>query len=225
MDLYLSPISAYSRKVLLAFYEKDVPFNAVEIDLTDAQVRQQYRQLYPLGKVPCLKVGATLVPESSNIIEWLDQHYQVNKLLPAKPEEARVVRNLDSMIDQYVTANAILLFFQSFRPIHLQDAERIETAKVQIAYMYADLERRLNEQPQQWLVGGQLSMADLSLAAALTISSGIASLDQLPKLAAYLQMWQQRDSFIRAREGFDQAVAKMMAAQTARWAEANQAVM
>lgn len=221
MDLYLSPISAYSQKVLLAFYEKDVAFNGVEIDLTDAEERLRYRQLYPLGKVPCLKVGSTLLPESSNIIEWLDQHYPVNALLPHNLEHARLVRNLDSMIDLYITANAILVFFQSFKPTHLQDGERINTAKTQIVHMYHELEERLADQSSPWLVGGQLSMADLSLACALSISSGIHTLEQRPKLQAYLHMWQQRQSYINARAGFDHALAKMMAAQTARWAEAS----
>lgn len=214
MDLYFSPISAYSHKALMAFYEKDIPFNPVEVDLTDSHVREEFRQVYRMGKVPCLKVPEGLVPESSNIIEWLDQHYQVNKLIPTKAEEARQVRYLDRIADQYISANAILLFFQSVKPEHLQDGERIATAKRQIETMYIEVEQRLKNRHNQWLVGEHLSMADISLAAGLVVSAGFVTLDGYPRLQAYLQSWQQRQSFVKARAGFDDAVVKMVAALT-----------
>lgn len=210
MDLYFSPISAYSHKVLMAFYEKDLPFNQIAVNLADASVRQEFRQVYALGKVPCLKVGGTIVSESSNIVEWLDQHYQVNKLIPGKVDDARQVRWLDRMADQYLTANAILLFFQSLKPTHLQDPERQDTARRQMAYMYDELERRLNEQSGPWLVGSQLSMADMSVAAGLGPSTGFAGLEAHPALNEYLKSWQQRESYIQARSGFESAVAQMV---------------
>lgn len=212
MDLYFNPISPYSQKVLMAFYEKDIAFNPMVVNLADPRARAEYRQVYALGKVPCLKVGEKVLPESSNIVEWLDQHYQVNKLIPTKAEDARQVRLLDHMADLYLAANASLLFFQSIKPAHLQDGERQETARRQITYMYNDLERRLENGSGPWLLGRQLTMADLSVAAGTAQGVGFMGLEAHPNLAAYLKIWQQRESFVKAREGFEEAVVDVVTA-------------
>lgn len=210
MDLYFNPMSPYSQKVLMAFYEKDIAFNPLVVNLADPRAREEYRQVHTLGKVPCLKVGEKVLPESTNIVEWLDQHYQVNKLIPTKVEDARQVRLLDRMADLYLAANASLLFFQSIKPTHLQDGERQETARRQITHMYNDLERRLENGSGPWLMGRQLAMADLSVAAGIAQSVGFVGLDAHPNLAAYLKTWQQRESFVKAREGFEEAVANVV---------------
>ena len=48
MDLYFSYLSTYSQKVLLGLYEKNVPFTAHMVDLTDPEDREAYRKLLSL---------------------------------------------------------------------------------------------------------------------------------------------------------------------------------
>lgn len=215
MDLYFSPISAYSHKVLMAFYEKDIKFQPVKVDLADSAVMSEYRQFYPLGKVPCLKTHNEWIPESSNIIEWLDEHFQVTKLIPTKNEEARKVRLLDRLADQYLAANAITLFFQSLRPAAAQDQERIETAKRQIRATYETFEQCLekNQANGDFIYGNSLSLADISLLCSVIPSLGFVPLAESPRLAAYIERHQQRPSLLRARAGFEEAVVAMIEAR------------
>lgn len=212
MDLYCNPLSAFSHKTKMAFYEKDVSFNEVQVDLFDPESRQRYRELYPLGKVPCLKTPGGLIPESTAIIEWLDQYYQVPKLIPANPDDARQVRLKDRLADLYLTSNAALLFFQNLKPVEQQDQERIATAKRQIQVMYDEFEKALAGKNDKSLFvhGSQLSMADLALLAGLNGTSGFVALDHHATLARYLALHNQRPSVIEARKGFMEVVEKLM---------------
>lgn len=213
MDLYCNPLSAFSHKTKVAFYEKDVSFNEVTVDLFNPDARQHYRELYPLGKVPCLKTPSGLIPESTAIIEWLDQYYQVPKLIPANPDDARQVRLKDRLADLYVTSNVSLLFFQSLKPAERQDQERINTARHQIQAMYDYFEIELTGKSDKGLFvhGAQLSMADLALLAGLNGASGFLPLDHHPHLKRYLALHSQRPSVIEARKGFKEAVEGLLA--------------
>ena len=54
VKLYYNPLSSYSRKVLLAFEEKQQTFEHEIVDLFSAEAKAQYREINPLGKVPML---------------------------------------------------------------------------------------------------------------------------------------------------------------------------
>ena len=73
MKLYYNPISTYSQKVIIAFYEKALEFEPNIVNLMDPDDLAKYREVYPMGKIPCLVLDdGHLIPESSIIIEYLD---------------------------------------------------------------------------------------------------------------------------------------------------------
>ena len=73
MKPYFNPISTYSQKVLIVLYEKGIEFEPSIINLMDEDARQKYREIYPMGKIPCLQLDdGHIIPESSIIIEYLD---------------------------------------------------------------------------------------------------------------------------------------------------------
>jgi hypothetical protein len=79
----------YCARVRLALAEKGLAYEAVEIDLRDRPA-----WLYDLnasGKVPVLDDGFVL-PESSVIMEYLDERYPEPALLPAGREERAQAR-------------------------------------------------------------------------------------------------------------------------------------
>lgn len=212
MDLYFSAISAYSHKTKMAFYEKEVKFNPMLVNLANENQRGSFRELYPLGKLPCLHANGEWIGESTNIIEWLDTHYQTNKLIPEKPELARQARYWDRIADLYITANAVLLFFQGVKPEAKQDPERIAIAKRQIAVAYGMLEKTLHNQGK--LIGGgvEVSLAEISVGCGLVVSQNFVALNEFPGVANLLKQISARPSFEAAREGFEDAVGEMVAA-------------
>ena len=212
MELYCNPLSSFSHKTKMAFYEKDVGFTEILVDLFDTEERQRYRELYPLGKVPCLQTPQGLIPESTAIIEWLDQHYQVPKLIPTNPDDARQVRLKDRLADLYVTSNAALLFFQSLKPAQQQDAERIATARRQINVMYDYFEKELagTADAELFLHGNHLSLADIALLAGLLGAVKFEPLGNHTQLNRYLSRHSERPALLEARKGLEQAVARLM---------------
>ena len=67
MKLYYHPISSYSQKPLMAFFEKGCAFEPVLVNLMDEKAKEDYKIIYPMGKVPFLRIEEKnwSVPESS----------------------------------------------------------------------------------------------------------------------------------------------------------------
>src|ERR1700677_4122612 len=78
LKLYFHPLSSFCWKALVALYENETPFTPVSVDLSNETERAALLKLWPIGKFPVLRDDATdrTIPESSIIIEYLDQQYQ-----------------------------------------------------------------------------------------------------------------------------------------------------
>src|SRR5882757_5306234 len=96
LKLYMHPLSSYCHKVLIAFYENDIPFEAKL--LNDAAAAGEFKALWPMARFPLLRDEKRdrLIPESSIIIDYLALHYPGKvKLVPDDPDLAREVRMHD----------------------------------------------------------------------------------------------------------------------------------
>ena len=89
--------SNYHNKVKFALLEKGVPF---EEEL--AWVGQTDAAASPLGKVPYLKTEQGALCESAVMLEYIEQHYPQNPLLPADPFAAAKVRELALFLDLHL---------------------------------------------------------------------------------------------------------------------------
>jgi glutathione S-transferase len=74
MQFYYHPVSSYSQKRRIALHEVGAPYTPVLIALFNPDVAEQYRRLYPLGKVPAARARRRHagLPESTIIIEYLN---------------------------------------------------------------------------------------------------------------------------------------------------------
>src|SRR5262245_49127017 len=105
LTLHFHPLSSFCHKVLIALYENDPPFTPNSVNLQNEAERNALRKLWPIGKFPVLEDHARdrSVPESSIIIEYLDQHYPgPTRFIPADPEIARQVRFRDRFFDLHI---------------------------------------------------------------------------------------------------------------------------
>jgi glutathione S-transferase len=103
--LYFHPLSSFCQKALIALCENGTPFEPRIVDLSDEASRAAFLRLWPIGKFPVLRDEARdrLIPESSVIIEYLDQHYPgPAPLVPADPDLALKTRLADRFYDLYV---------------------------------------------------------------------------------------------------------------------------
>jgi glutathione S-transferase len=85
-QLYHGMASTCSKKVRLALYEKDIPFESHLLDLQKfEQHAPEYLALNPNGVVPTLVDGGKPVIESSIIIEYIEDAYPQTPLRPRDP--------------------------------------------------------------------------------------------------------------------------------------------
>ena len=105
LTLHYHPLSSFCWKALMALYENDTPFTPKLVNLGDATERAALLKLWPIGKFPVLRDDAQdrTIPESSIIIEYLDQQYPGRtRFIPADAKAALQTRLRDRFYDLYV---------------------------------------------------------------------------------------------------------------------------
>ncbi len=213
MKLYYSPMSSYSQKVLVAFYEKGVEFTPSVVDLMDPAARAAYLEVNPLGKVPLLRIEDKnwMVPESSIIIEYLDQNCAGPKMLPQDPEVARQVRFRDRFCDFYLHEPMGKIFFDSMRPEGKKDPYGVELARDLLDRAYkslnAGLERMKDKGP--WAMGDTFTLADCAAAPALNYLAMVHPYKSHENLSAYASRLFERPSVKRVLKELEPHLAKM----------------
>ena len=115
MKLYYHPLSTYSQKVLIALYEKGIEFEPMIISLFDPKARDEFREFYPIGKIPLLvDDNDYMVPESSIIIKYVDKIAEP-VLIKGDADQTRKIRCMDRMYDLYLSESVATLFFQNMK--------------------------------------------------------------------------------------------------------------
>lgn len=55
LQLYFHPFASFCQKVLIAFYENDIPFDPHVVDLADEKSHAEFEAIWPIGKFPVLR--------------------------------------------------------------------------------------------------------------------------------------------------------------------------
>jgi glutathione S-transferase len=199
---YNHPFSSFCQKVLIALYERAVPFEGVIVNLRDAEQRAALERLWPMAKFPVLHDearGAT-VPESSLIIEYLDRVHPGPPLVPADPGVALKVHIWDRFFDNYVELPLQKVVGDNFRPVGCGDAHGVEEAKAQLFKAYAILDAALAEGTGEWVAGDAFTLADCSAAPALFYANIVQPFSGHRHVEAYYARLRARPSFATAVE-------------------------
>lgn len=203
MELFYHPLSRYSQKVLLAFYEKQVNFYPRIIELSDPYSRNRFTQQYPSGKLPLLKTrSAKLLPESTIIIEYIDHQFATGtQLIPTDFEHALQVRLCDRIIDNDVSNKLYTLERMQIR---------VEQAPLKIKQLENEIHasfQSLNEQLSHyhWLCGDAFTMADCALIPCIMGARKRFKLYQFDQLVRYLHQAETRGSWIQVQQEIELA--------------------
>jgi len=205
LTLHFHPLSSFCHKVLIALYENGTPFTPKLVNLQDEGERAAFRALWPIGKFPVLQDSARdrVVPESSIIIEYLDQHYPgKTHFIPADPDAARQMRLRDRYFDLHIHMPVQQIVGDRLRPADKKDPYGVAETRERLDRALAALEKQLpgrqsSERP--WIMGGDFTMADCAAAPALFYCDWVAPLaGKYPNIAAYRERLMQRPSYARA---------------------------
>ena len=200
LKLYFHPLSSFCHKVLVALYENDTPFVPHIVDLANETARADFKKIWPIGKFPVLRDEARdqTVPESSNIIEYLAQHYPgKTQLVPADPDLARQTRMRDRFYDLYVNVPMQKVVTDRVRPAGKNDPHGVEEAKALLQTACGMIDQEMKT--RTWAMGDAFSMADCAAAPAMFYANLVMPFgDTYKNAAAYLDRLMERPSFARA---------------------------
>jgi glutathione S-transferase len=200
LTLHYHPLSSFCHKVLIALYENSTPFTPKLVDLGDADQRAAFHALWPVGKFPVLQDSSRdrMVPESSVIIEYLDQHYPgKSRFIPNDPEQSRAVRLRDRFFDLHIHLHMQKIVGDRLRPANAKDPHGVEDARTRMAAALGMAEKEIAS--RTWAMGESFTLADCAAAPALFYADKVAPFAGVyPNLVAYLDRLKQRPSYARA---------------------------
>ena len=199
LKLYFHPLSSFCMKVLIAIYENDTPFEGEIVNLGDATSRDAFKKIWPIGKFPVLRDDARdrTVPESSIIIEYLDQHYPgKTRLIPSDADLARQTRLRDRFFDLHVHMSMQKVVGDRLRPPEKNDPHGVEDAKKLIQTALGMIEQDMAT--RTWAMGETFSLADCAAAPSLFYVNKVMPFDDsLKNTRQYLDRLMARPSFSR----------------------------
>lgn len=199
LKLYFHPLASFCHKVLIALYENDTAFEPHIVDLGDAGQAAALKAMWPIRKFPVLRDEDhdRTIPESSIIIEYLDQHRPGRtRFLPAEPERARECRLRDRFFDLYVHEPMQKIVTDKLRPAGQNDSLGVQQAKAQLQTAYDLIEKDMAA--RTWAIGDAFTMADCAAAPALFYADKVVPFAPTHKhTAAYFNRLKERPSYAR----------------------------
>lgn len=214
LTVYGAPLSPFVRKVRLFLAEKALDYQ-LEIILPFAQPAW-FKDISPLGRIPALKDGDTGLADSSVICHYLNDKYPDNtQLLSQSPEQRAQVSWLEKYADYELAPLCTFSVFRNraLKPSMGQPCDEAAVQKAlneQLPPHFDYLEKNLGS--AQYLVGDQLTLADLALACQLiNMEHGGEQLDaqRWPSLSAHYARIKARESVQGVLPGEQKMLAKM----------------
>jgi len=185
LTLYDADRCPYCARVRIALAEKGVEHEVVEVDLTDRPAWIYEKN--DTGRVPVLEEDAWLLPESSVILEYLEERYPEPPLLPADPGERALARVLIFRHDDFTRP------YYALRRGEDGAAERFDE---QLATLDATLAAHA------WLTGREYGLADIAYVPWVLRARDVlgVSLDRFPALRSWLDRLEERPAVAREVE-------------------------
>jgi len=164
--VYGHPFAAFYWKVLIALYERHVPFEFLMVDPDHPENTAAVRRLAPTGQFPVLLDGGRTVIESAAIIEYLDLHHgDAAPMVPADRRAALEARQMDGIFDDYVMAPLTRMVLDALRDEDTRDPLVEVEAAATLDKSYAWLNRWMTG--REWAANDTFSIADCAAAPAL----------------------------------------------------------
>jgi glutathione S-transferase len=186
-ELISFKICPYVQRAVILLNEKKTPFEVTYIDLKDKP--DWFLRLSPMGKVPILKVGETVLFESAVIAEYLDEVHPP-PLHPTDPLQKALNRAWIEFSSE--------LFMDLYRMTLAETSDAFEEKRNAVRQKLERLEEQLKDGP--FFNGADFSLLDASIAPAfmrLALVEEIRPmrlLDSLPKVQRWSESLLARES-------------------------------
>lgn len=102
MILYDFPLSPFAQKVKIALREKGLPFE--RRNAMDPAHAEDFARGNPRREFPMLVDGAARIPDSTVILDYLDERFPGQPMLPGDPDVRAALRGLEELADTRLEA-------------------------------------------------------------------------------------------------------------------------
>lgn len=206
VTLYGLERSVYTRIARLALEEKGQPYTLQEVEIFGpGGVPHAHRQRHPFGRIPVLQHGDFTLYETSAITCYVDEAFAGPALQPQGAQPRARMQQIISLLDAYAYQPMVWgVFVQRVRvPAGggTADEQQVAAALKASAACLEALERLV--EPAPFLLGAQLSLADLHAFAMLRYLAlapeGEALLARHGALHTWLQAMDARPAALSTR--------------------------
>ncbi len=172
LTLYDAARCPYCARVRIVLAEKNVEYEAIEIDLANRPAWIYEKN--STGRVPVIEEDGWVLPESAVIMEYLEERYPEPPLLAADPADRALARLWIFRHDDFTRPYyAVRRGEDDALPRFAEQLERLDTA--------------LEERP--WLGGGEFGLADAGYVPWVLRARDLlgVDLDPYPALSGWLE--------------------------------------
>lgn len=226
--LYNAPQSTCSQRVRFVMNAKGLPFREVKLNLLDGdQLKPEYLKLNPNGVVPTLDHDGAIVIDSTVITEYLDEVEPEASFTPEDPVMRARMRALMHFADEMPAAAVRvptfnLAFLPRFQAMSRDDfvamAEskplrrefmltmgqtgfpqaEMDAALGRLRRSYERMDREIEKSGGPWLLGRQITLADVAVMPALVrmYDLGRADWEDLPRVATWFDNIRAQPAFV-----------------------------
>ena len=189
LTLYTNPQSR-GRIVHWMMEELGEPYETVWLDYASSMQAPEFLAINPMGKVPTLRHGDTIVTEAAAICTYLADHFPDKGLIPAagSPARATFYRWLffaAGPVEQAVTAKSMNWEVPAERAPMLGFGNYEKTRRT--------LEMAL--QPGPYICGEQFTAADVYIGSHIHWGTLFGTVEKTPVFAAYLERLYARPAY------------------------------
>jgi len=111
ITIYGTITSPFVNRVVMACRRKGLDF---QVYLPEGGSKSpEILAINPLGKIPTIKDGKTVLFESGVIVEWLDVKYPKRRLIPTGADSSARVRLINALCENYILIFLVRLFVQA----------------------------------------------------------------------------------------------------------------
>ena len=201
--VYGADYSVYVRIVRLVLAEKGIDYELVPVDVFAAGgVPAWYFEHHPFGRIPAFEHDGARLFETSAIARYVDEAFDGPVLQPKDPRARATMNQIIGMLDAYAYRSMVW-------DVAVERLEKETPDEALIASGLSQASTTLQalsslKAPGPWLLGDQLTLADLHAASIIgyfvKVSDGQKLLAEFPEILGWWARIPARPSFARTEK-------------------------
>ncbi|KUM28116.1 glutathione S-transferase [Mesorhizobium loti] len=192
--LYGADYSVYVRIARMTLEEKGVGYELVPLDIFAAEgIPAWYLEHHPFGRIPAFEHDGFRLFETSAITRYVDEAFEGPALRPKDPRGRARMNQIIGMLDAYAYRSMVwdvaVERLEKEAPDEALIARGLQQANTALKVLSSPA-------PRPWLLGEQLTLADLHAASIIgyfvKVTEGQSLLAEFPELKAWWRRIEKR---------------------------------